>query len=143
MRSFAGADRFAVGPLKEFDHHFRYLGEAKDRICTPAIAGDAVAIKANALLQDPAGGLDRAAFDLVDNSVRIDRLADIHRNRQPLDPDILRALDLGDNGAIRPGVFVSGKANAVTAAGSLLRLPLRPLGNAAKNILRAWIAQIT
>ena len=50
--------------------HLRHLAEAKDRIIGPAVAGDALPVEANALLQHPAGGLDRAAFDLVDHAVR-------------------------------------------------------------------------
>ena len=83
-------------PLDQFDFDLRHLAEAKDRVFRPAGAGDALPVEADAFLQHPAGGLDRAAFDLVDDAVGIDGFADIDRQGQLPDADILGALDLGD-----------------------------------------------
>src|ERR1700688_4164702 len=103
VRGLAGPDRIAVGPLDQLDLYFRHFAEAKDRVVGPRRAGDALAVEANALFQDPAGGLDFPAFDLVDHAVRIDGFADIDRERQPPDPDVLGALDLGNHRAIGAG----------------------------------------
>ena len=70
MGGFAGAERFQIRPRDDFDLHFRHLAEAQNRIVGPGVAGDALLVEANALLQHPAGGLDRAALDLVDDAVR-------------------------------------------------------------------------
>src|SRR6202035_4062011 len=114
------------GPLDNIDLHLRHLAEAKDRIRGPCVAGDALAVKANALLQHPAGGLDRATLDLIDHAVGIDGLADIDRDRQPLDADVLGAFDFGNNGTIGAGALVSREADAITDAScSLFRLPVR------------------
>ena len=99
-------------PLDHFDIHLGHLAETKDRIVRPIRAGDALPVEANPLLQHPARGLDGAALDLVDDAIRIDRLADIDRERQLPDADILLALDLGHCGAIGAGVLVARKADA-------------------------------
>ena len=96
--------------------HVRYLAEAKDRVFGPSVAGDALPVEADAFLQDPTRGLDRAAFDLVDDAIGIDGFTDIDRDGQLPDADILGALDLGDHGAIGAGVLVARKADAVTDA---------------------------
>src|SRR5258708_40312324 len=103
MRGLAGAEGLAIGPLDEFNFPLRHLAETKDRIISPCIAGDALRIKADALLQYPAGGLDRAAFDLIDHAVRINGFADVDRDGQPLDADVLGAFGLGDHVAMSPG----------------------------------------
>src|SRR5436309_3049682 len=122
--------------LNQFDLHFRHLAEANDRIFAPGVARDAVAVKANALLQSPTGGLDRAAFDLVEHTIGVDRLADIHRYCQPLDDDVLRTLDLRYDRTIGAGVLVARKANSITAAGLRVRLPTRAFRDGADDILR-------
>src|SRR6202163_3286441 len=114
MRGLAGAEGLAIGPLDEFDVHLRHLAETKDRIISPCSAGDALPIKTDALLQYPTGGLDRAAFDLVDHAVRIDRFADIDCDGQAVDADVLGDLDIGDDGAIGTGALVSREAEPVT-----------------------------
>src|ERR1700737_3400577 len=134
MGGFACAERLAVGPLDNVDLHLRDLAKAKDRIRGPCVAGDALAVKANALFQYPAGGLDRAAFDLIDHAVGIDGLADIDRDRQPLAADVLSALDFGDNRTIGAGALVSRKAEAKTDACSLVRLPVRALRGGADHV---------
>ncbi len=139
MRSLAGAERLAVGPLDQLDLHLRHLAEAKDRIRRPCVAGDAFLVKANPLLQHPAGGLDRAAFDLIDHTIGVDGFSDIDRDSQPLDADIISTLDLGDNSAIGAGVLVSRKTDAVTDAGTFVRFPVRALRNRADDILRPRI----
>src|SRR3982074_123185 len=127
MRRLPGAERFAVGPLDELDVHLRHLAEAKDRISRPCVAGDALPVKTNLLFQYPAGGLDCAAFDLIDHAVRIDGFADVYRDRQPFDADVFGALDLGDNGTVGAGILVSGEAEAVATACLPVRLPVRAL----------------
>ena len=116
MRGFAGADRIHLRPLDQFDLYLRHLAEAKDRVFGPTGAGDALPVEADAFLQDPARGLDRAAFDLVDDAIGIDGFADIDREGQLPDADVLGALDLGDHSAIGAGVLVAGKADAVADA---------------------------
>src|SRR5258708_15797445 len=96
MSGLAGADRLHIRPRDQFDLHLRHLAEAKDRICRPSVAGDAFLVKANPLLQHPAGGLDRATLDLIDHAVGIDGFADIDRDGQPLDADIPDPLDSTD-----------------------------------------------
>src|ERR1700710_1287382 len=113
MRGFAGADRVDLRPLDQFDLYIRYLAEAKDRVFGPIVAGDALPVEADAFLQDPTRGLDRAAFDLVDDAIGIDGFTDIDRQGQFPDADVLGALDLGDHGAIGAGVLVAGKGNSV------------------------------
>ncbi len=95
------------------------------------------------LFQDPAGGLDCAAFDLIDHAVRIDGFTNIDRDRQSLDADVFGALDLGDHGTIGAGVFVARKTEAITNAGSLLRLPIGAPGDGADHILSPLIRQMT
>src|SRR5947208_10361555 len=112
MGGFARTERFTLGSLDQFDLHFRHLAEAKDWIFAPGVAGDTLAVKTNALLQSPTGGLDRAAFDLVEHTIRVDRLADIDRYSQPLDNDVLRTLDLRYDRTIGAGVLVARKANS-------------------------------
>src|SRR3954451_15876019 len=93
MRGFAGANRIHLRPLDQLDLNIRYLAEAKDRVFRPVGAGDALPVEADAFLQDPAGGLDRAAFDLVDDAIGVDGFADIDRDGQFTDRDVLRTLD--------------------------------------------------
>src|SRR5712664_4445239 len=125
MGGLSGADRLAIGPLHDLDLHLRHLAEAEDRIRCPRVAGDALAVKANALFQHPAGGLDRASFDLIDHAVRIDGFADIHRDRQPFDANILGALDLGDHGTIGAGVLVSRTGSRTSKQASVMASALR------------------
>src|ERR1700751_4308272 len=136
MRGFAGADRFDLGPRNDFDVHFGHFAEAQDRIFAPGVAGDAFAIEAHALLQHPARGLDRAALDLVDHAIRIDGVADIDRDRQPPDRNILGALDLGDGGAIGARILVAREADAVTNAVASFAFPAGAPRNRADHVLR-------
>src|SRR6185437_7682043 len=115
---FTGADRLQIWPRDNFDLDFRHLAEAENGIIGPVVAGDALAVEANAFFQYPAGGLNSSALDLVDHAVRVDGFADIDGNRQPFDANILGAFDLRDDGAIGAGILVTGKAQAVTMAGS-------------------------
>src|SRR3954466_9603975 len=100
MSSFAGADRIDVRTLDHLNLDIGYFAEAQDRIFRPARTGDALPVEADAFLQHPACGLNGAAFDLVDDAVGIDRFADIDRQRQFPDIDLLCTLDLGDRSAI-------------------------------------------
>src|SRR5262249_58164486 len=109
--------------LDQFDLHVRYLAEAQHRIVRPAGAGDALAVEAHALLEDPACRLDRAALDLVDHAVGIDGFADIHGQCQLSHLDVFVTLDFGDGSAIGAGVLVAPEAEPVTDAGLLHRLP--------------------
>src|SRR4051794_36773084 len=143
MGGLAGADGIKLGARDDLDLHLRHLAETQDRIRRPGVAGDALAVEADLLLQYPAGGLDGAALDLVDHAVRIDGFADIDGDGQPSDPDILRAFDFGDDGAIRAGVLVSGKADAITDAGLLARLPVRAPGDGPDHLARARIGEMT
>src|SRR6185369_3098230 len=113
MGSLAGADRVDIGPLDDFDLDIGHFAETQDRILGPARAGDALPVEADAFLQHPAHGLNSATLDLVDDPVGIDRFADIDRQRQFPDTDLLGALDLGDDSAIGPGVLVAAKAHAM------------------------------
>src|SRR5258705_9162400 len=142
MRGLAGADRADLRPLYQFDLDLRHLAEAKDRIIGPAAAGDALPVEADALLQHPAGGLDRAALDLIDDPVGIDGLADIDRDRQLIDPDVFIAFHLGDCGTIGAGVLVTGKADAVADPGSLLGFPICASCDGANDVLCARVAQM-
>src|SRR5689334_20896704 len=123
MRGFAGPDRLDVGARYHLDIHFRNFTEAEDRIFGPGIAGDARRVESEPLLRDPTGGLDRATFDLIDHAIRIDGFADIDCNREPLDGDFFRALDLGDHGAISAGSFIPGKTETMTDALAPCGLP--------------------
>src|SRR5229473_2599727 len=142
MRGLAGAERLAIGPLDEFNFHLRHLAETKDRIISPRIAGDALPIKADALLQYPAGGLDRAAFDLIDHAVRIDGFADVDRDGQPLDADVLGALDLGDDSTIGAGVLVARETKAITDACLFVGLPVGALGDRFYDVSCPRIRQV-
>src|SRR5438128_11800898 len=112
MSSFAGADRIDVRTLDYLNLDIGHFAESQDRIFRPARAGDALPVEADALLQHPARGLNGAALDLVDDAVRIDRFADIDRQCQFPDTDLLGALNLGDRSTIGPGVLVAAKADA-------------------------------
>src|SRR6185312_315730 len=134
MGSLAGADRVDVRPLDHLNLDIGHFAEAQDRIFRPAGAGDALPVEADAFLQHPARGLNGAALDLVDDAVGIDRFADIDRQRQFPDTDLLGALDLGDNSAIGPGVFVAAKAHAITDARLLPGLPVGASGDGADDV---------
>src|SRR4030088_2036108 len=104
--------------------------------------GGAPPVKTNVLFQYPAGGLDCAAFDLIDPAVRLDGFADVYRDRQPFDADVFGALDLGDNGTVGAGILVSGEAEGVATACLPVRLPVRALRDKADDILCPRIRQI-
>jgi len=135
VRGLAGAERLHIRPRDQFDLHLRYLAEAKDRIVGPCVAGDALAVKADALLQYPAGGLDRATFDLIDHAVRIDGFADIDSEGQPFDANVLLALDFSNDSTIGSGVLVAREAKTVAGAGFFVRFPVRASGGGADDIL--------
>jgi len=90
--SLAGAKRVHFRALDHLNLDIGNFAEAQDRIFRPAGAGDALPVEADAFFQRPAGGLNGAALDLVDDAVGIDGLADINRERQLPDADILGAL---------------------------------------------------
>src|SRR5687768_3180062 len=135
MGSLAGADRIDIRPLDYLNLDIGHFAEAQDRIFRPTGTGDALSIEADAFLQHPARGLNGAALDLVDDAVGIDRFADIDRQRQFPDIDLLGPLDLGDCSAIGAGVLVAGKCDAIPDAGLLLRLPFGARSNGADDIL--------
>src|SRR6185436_20723115 len=70
--------------------------------------------------------LDRAAFGLVDDTVRVDYLADVDRADQARDADLAAGLDLGDHRAPGAEVLVLGVADAMATA--LALLPRAPAG---------------
>src|SRR5215203_2426994 len=135
MGRLASADRVDIRPLDDLNLDIGHFAETQDRIFRPARAGDALPVEADAFLQNPACGLNGAALDLVDDAVGVDRFADIDGQCQFPDPDLLRALDLGDRSAIGAGVLVAGKGHAVTDARLLLGLPSGASGNGADDIL--------
>src|SRR6478752_9069032 len=112
MGSLACAKRFAVGPLNQFNPHLRHFAEAKDRIGGPCVAGDALPVKADALFQNPAGGLDCATLDLIDYAVGIDGFPDVDGDREPSDADVFSTFNLGDHGAIGAGILIARKAES-------------------------------
>src|SRR6185436_17056867 len=143
MGSLAGADRVDFRSLDHLNLDLRNLTEAQDRIFRPARAGDALPVEADPFLQHPAGGLNGATLNLVDDAVGIDRFADIDRQRQFPDADLLGALDLGDDSAIGPGVLVAAKAHTMTDARLLLGLPFGASGDGADDVLCPLIPQVT
>src|SRR4051794_12755198 len=142
MSSLTGADRVDIGSLDDLNLDIGYFAEAQDRIFRPAGAGDASSVEADALLQHPACGLNGAALDLVDDAVGIDCFADIDRQCQFPDTDLLGALDLGDDSAIGAGVLVAAKAHAMADARLLRGLPFGAPGNGADDILGPLIPQV-
>src|SRR5262245_4588285 len=140
MRGFAGADRIDLATLDQLDFHVWYLAEAQHRVIRPACALDVLTVKTHALFQHPTRRLDRAALDLVDHAIRIDGLADVDRKRQLPHPDVFRAFDFGDDGAIGAGVLVARKASAMTDARLLRRLPASARGRRANYVLCARVA---
>src|SRR2546423_15067121 len=99
MGGLAGADRVDIRPLDHLNLDIGHFAESQDRIFRPARTGDALPVEADAFLQHPACGLNGAALDLVDDAVGLDRLADIDRQYQFPDTDLLGALQLGDDSA--------------------------------------------
>src|SRR5258708_15719942 len=142
VRGFTGTDRIGLRTLDHVYVHHRYLAEVQDRVFGPAMAGDARRIETDALFQHPARRLDRAALDLVDDAVRIDRLADVDRDRERLDADVFLALDLGDDRAIGAGILITGEADAITDARFGRRLPVRPLGGGPDDILCPLVGEM-
>src|SRR5215216_3240572 len=116
MGSLAGADGVDIRPLDDLNLDIGHFAEAQDRIFRPTGAGDALPVEADAFLQHPARGLNGAALDLVDDAVRVDGLADIDRQCQLPDTDLLGPLDLGERSAIGAGVLVAGKGHAIADA---------------------------
>ena len=72
---FSAPQKRLPRPVKNMDSHaVRDRIETKDRVGGPIDAGDARVVEGYAFVKGPADRLDDAAFDLVDQSVGIDRL---------------------------------------------------------------------
>src|SRR5882757_10083036 len=143
MGCLTGANRVHLRPLDQLDVDVRHLAEAEDRIFRPAGAGDALPVEADAFLQYPAGGLDSTALDLVDDAIWIDGFADVDREGQFPDADVFGAFYLGNHGTVGAGVLVARKADAVSDADLLLRLPLGTPCGSADHVLCPLIPQMT
>ena len=72
----------------------------------------------------------------------VDSLADVDRKRQPFDPDVIGTFYLGNHCTISAGVFVSRKADAVTAAHLLFWLPPGVFSHQPYYILRSSIPEV-
>src|SRR4029077_14275670 len=86
--------------------------------------------------------LDRAALNLVGDTVRVDGQADIDGDRQAFDPDFRGGFDLGHNSAIGPRVLVAGQSQAAPVISQLLASPSGPRDGERNDGARSCVSEV-
>src|SRR5207253_3174033 len=96
--------------------YLRGVGEAEDPVAVPGRRCDPVPVESDVLAQRPARALHGAALNLVDDAVRADDPADVHREPQLAYPDVRVRLHLRDGGAVSRDAAVAGDPDPVAEA---------------------------